>query len=102
VFQKLRCGFGVLWVMWASTVAAADWGHLRGRFVFDGKPPVRKPVLITADKEFCGNKNLLEEEVVVKPDSKGLANVAVWIYRVLRTKRLPPKSPMPKVRENPD
>jgi hypothetical protein len=75
--------------MLASTVAAADWGHLRGRFVFDGEPPVRKPVLITADKEFCGNKDLLEEEVVVKPDSKGLANVAVWIYRARGEAPLP-------------
>jgi hypothetical protein len=87
--QKLLYGLGIIGTLWASTLAAADWGYLRGRFVYEGEPPVRKPVTITTDKEFCGKKNILEEVVVVKPDTKGLANVAVWVYRARGDAPLP-------------
>ena len=46
--------------------ASFDGGDLKGRFVYDGTPPARKPVVITADKEFCGKQNILEENLVVE------------------------------------
>lgn len=55
-------------------------GDLRGRFVYDGAAPARKPVVITADKEFCCKQNILEENLVVNPVNRGVANVFVWLY----------------------
>lgn len=60
--------------------ASFDGGDLKGRFVYDGTPPERKPVVITADKDFCGKKNILEENLVVDPANRGVANVIVWLY----------------------
>lgn len=61
-----------------KTVCAAEWASLKGRFVFDGDAPV--PEKITADKdvEVCGKHNLINEEVVVS-ESKGLANVVIFV-----------------------
>jgi hypothetical protein len=68
----------------AAPLAAAnssfDGGDLKGRFVYDGDPPVRKPIVITADQEFCGKQNILEENLVVNPANRGLANVIIWLY----------------------
>jgi hypothetical protein len=60
-------------------LGAELWGDLTGRFVYDGEPPERKPIHITADVEFCGGKNLLEEHLVVHPENRGVANVIVWL-----------------------
>lgn len=65
-----------------------DGGNLKGRFLYDGAPPPRKPVVITADKEFCGKQNILEENLVVNPANRGLANVFVWLY-LAREESLP-------------
>lgn len=68
---------------------AFDGGDLKGRFVYDGAPPARKPIVITADKEFCGKQNILEEHLVVNPANRGLANVIIWLYQASR-EPLPP------------
>ncbi len=72
-----------------SIARSAEWGDLKGRFVYDGSPPERKPVTITADHDFCGKKSILEEHLVVHPVNKGVANVIVWLY-VGRTDKQPP------------
>jgi len=64
----------------AAVGGAFDGGDLQGRFVYGGDPPARKPVVITADKEFCGKQNILEENLVVNPANRGLANVIIWLY----------------------
>ena len=60
----------------ASQAPAAEWASLKGRFVFDGTPPV--PVEITADKdvEVCGKHKLVNEELVVS-DDKGLSLIHI-------------------------
>ena len=72
----ILCGLAALQATFAG---AAEWGDLKGRFVYDGQPPERKPLTITADLEFCGSKNLLDEHLVVHPTNKGVANVIVWL-----------------------
>lgn len=67
-------------ILFGTAVGAEQWGDLKGRFVYDGEPPERKPLKITADLEFCGNKNLLEQHLVVHPSNKGVANVIVWLF----------------------
>ncbi len=63
----------------ASPALAQGWGSLKGRFVYDGKAPVPKPLQITKDSEVCGKHKLVDESLVVGADG-GLKNVVVYIY----------------------
>ncbi|HUY34833.1 MAG TPA: hypothetical protein VMV69_18955 [Pirellulales bacterium] len=57
--------------------AAAQWGTLKGRFVYDGKAPA--PEKIESGKEpACAKHHLVYEELVVGDDG-GLANVVVYV-----------------------
>ena len=63
--------------------AAADrWGDLVGRFVYDGKPPVRKKLKVDKDLECCGKfaeaGKIRDESLMVGPDG-GLGNVYVYV-----------------------
>jgi len=62
----------------ASSITAAEWGDLKGRFVLKGDAPKLDPLDINKDKEFCGAK--LPDPSIQVGDNKGLVNVAVWIY----------------------
>ena len=42
--------------------SAAEWGSIKGRFVFDGDVKA-EPISITKDKEYCGNHKLVDETV---------------------------------------
>ena len=59
--------------------AGSARGDLRARFVFDGPPPERKRIQVTADIEFCGKRDLYEEKLVVNPTNGGVANVVAWL-----------------------
>lgn len=63
----------------AISVAAADWGTLKGRFVLDGDPGDPAKVNVNKDTEFCGKHNLVDE-VIVAGDDGSLANVFVYLY----------------------
>ncbi len=60
------------------------WATITGKFVYDGaSAPVPRPISVTGqDASVCGVHNLVDESLVVDPNSKGLANVFVF----LRTK----------------
>ena len=58
--------------------AAAQWGDLFGRFVYDGAPPAPKPINVNKDQQVFGNLNLVDESLVVAEDG-GLANVLVFV-----------------------
>ena len=61
-----------------ETASAQAWGTLRGRFVYDGKPPVQQKCAVTKDTEVCRAHHPLVEDLIV--DTKGgVANVAVWL-----------------------
>ena len=61
------------------TANAADWGDLKGRFVFDGPPPERPKLQINKDVEFCGKHEPRSEKLVVHRDDRGIANVVLWL-----------------------
>jgi plastocyanin len=61
-----------------TNARAAEWGTLTGRFVYDGKPPVFKPISPTKDIEVCGKQEIPDEGLVVGQD-KGIANVVVML-----------------------
>jgi len=73
--------------------SAPQWGDLRARFVFDGVPPARKRIQVTADIEFCGKQDLYEENLVVNPGNAGVANVVAWMITSAKNAAPPPRSP---------
>lgn len=58
--------------------ASAQWGTLKGKFVYDGKAPAAVPLNITKDMEVCGKHNLVDESLVVDKNG-GVANVVVYV-----------------------
>jgi hypothetical protein len=71
-------------------VAADDqWGDFRGRFVFDGTPPVPAVIEPTQDKAVCGEFNLRGERLIVDAKTKGIANIIVWIDEAVSNAAVP-------------
>lgn len=63
----------------STAEAEGQWGHLTGRFVYDGEPPAREPIELTKDIEFCSKHNPVEQSLIVDNDNHGLGNVVVWL-----------------------
>lgn len=78
-----RCSTGVMFFILSCAVhglaAAADWGNLHLRFVFDGAAPERPILAINKDVEFCGKHQPKSEKLIVHPADKGIANVVMWL-----------------------
>lgn len=55
-----------------------SWGTLRGRFVYDGDPPVAQKANVNKDIDVCGKSSLVVEDLLVDP-SGGVANIGVWL-----------------------
>lgn len=73
--------FITLLVLSASSLPAqAQWGTIKGRFVFDGAPPAAKAISVTKDAAFCGKHDLKDESLVVNEENKGIANVVLTLY----------------------
>jgi hypothetical protein len=62
-----------------GATAAAEWGNLTVRFVYDGQPPKPKTLNVDKDKAVCGKQEVLSESVLVHPENRGLGNVLVWL-----------------------
>ncbi len=63
----------------AACLPAAEWGNLKGRFVYDGPSPERAVLTINKDPEFCGKHSPKSERLIVHPKDRGLANVVIWL-----------------------
>lgn len=62
----------------SQPASAADWGTLKGRFVYDGKPPVAEKLAIVR-AAVCEKNPPVDEELVVHPENRGVANVIVTL-----------------------
>jgi hypothetical protein len=64
----------------APETPAGRWGDLKGRFVYDGKPPAPKKVDLTRqrDRAYFEEVGIEDESLVVAKDG-GLANVLVYL-----------------------
>jgi hypothetical protein len=75
---SLFCSFMLsAFALMAAPVSAADFGTIKGRFVYKGEPKV-VPIQPTKDPEFCSQHKLFDETVVVGKKS-GLQNVFVYL-----------------------
>jgi len=61
-----------------SVDAHAEWGTLKGKFVYDGTPPSAGKIDVTKDVEVCGKHPLVDESLIVDPNG-GIANCIVWL-----------------------
>jgi hypothetical protein len=79
-FQAVGLGIGFAV---PTTVLAdrAQWGDLKGRFIYGGKPLERKKLKVDKDLECCGKFDIRDESLVVAADG-GLANVYIYLRSV--------------------
>ena len=61
-----------------SAANAAEWGSIKGRFVYDGTAPVPPKLTIDKDQATCGGHDLVDQSLEVGPTG-GVANVVVWV-----------------------
>lgn len=77
--RKLCVAALVISLSFAAIANAADWGNLKGQFVYDGEPPKPKPLTGLEKEPACTKHNLVDESLVVNAKNKGLANVIVFV-----------------------
>jgi len=73
-----------------AVLPAAEWGDLKLKFVYDGTPPAPAAISVTKDPQFCGQFGLVDEELVVNKENKGIANIVAYLY----TTKTGPKPPV--------
>lgn len=66
--------------------AQAQWGTIKGQVTVTGdvvtlKPLIAKGDAAAKDAAVCAADNVPDESVVIDPESKGLANVVVWLAK---------------------
>lgn len=64
----------------ANVSSAAEWGDLKATFVYDGTPPAPTSIVVNKDPQFCGQFGLVDEELVVNKENKGIANIVAYMY----------------------
>ena len=60
--------------------ASAQWGTLKGKFVFVGDVPTPVAINVTKDQDTCGKCELRQESLVVNPDNAGIRDIVVFLY----------------------
>ncbi len=84
-----------------SSAFAADWGTIKGKIVL--KDAVPKPVLLHAkganikDGETCAAMDVYKDDLVVDADTKGIANVFVFLAKAPKSIHPDAATPEPKV-----
>ena len=64
-----------------GTLPAAEWGNVKGQFLYDGNPPEPAKLRITKDEEECCKHELVDESLVVNGENHGLKNVVIYLYQ---------------------
>ena len=70
---------GSLYGMREGLASATDWADLSGKFVYDGKAPAPKLLLIKQDAKVFGKLGLVDESLVVDKKSGGVANIVIYV-----------------------
>lgn len=62
----------------APTLVAAEWGNLKGQFIFDGKAPVAIALNVAAQPQ-CAKHNVVDERLIVDKATLGIKNVVISV-----------------------
>lgn len=77
--------FGVVIAVLCGQTQADEWGSIRGQIVVDGDFPERQLLIAKdseiKDKEVCAAKDHYTEDLLIDKESKGLANVFVYLAK---------------------
>jgi len=65
----------------AGPLPAAEWGNMKGQFLYDGEAPKRAKLRITKDEEECCKHDLVDESLIVNSKNHGLKNVVIYLYQ---------------------
>lgn len=81
-----------------------EWGRLSGRFVFAGEVPQPERIEVTRDEDVCGVHPLYDRSLQVNSETRGLANVVVYLLSRDEVPIHPAlqKTPKPAVLDNRD
>ncbi len=85
VIRSVLCAGALL--IGGQLAGAAEWGDLTGQILFEGTPPIPEKATITSDKEVCCEHDVVDESLLVDPQSKGVQNVIVMMTRSRTDKR---------------
>ncbi|MEM8666350.1 MAG: methylamine utilization protein [Planctomycetota bacterium] len=77
--KKIICLASLLCFALCS-VAQAETGDLKVKFVYGGAVPTPTPIKADKDAEFCGKHKLKDESLIVNPSNKGIQNVILYVY----------------------
>lgn len=76
LMRRLIMFAAMLGLLVTASAAQAQWGTLKGRFVYDGDPP--KPKQIDTPN-VQPKEPVVDESLLVDPKTKGVANVVVYV-----------------------
>lgn len=68
-----------------------DWGSLQIQFLYNGEAPEPEVIMPIRGAELCGKFKIIDEELLVDPKTKGLANVVVTLNH--KRRELPKELP---------
>lgn len=80
------CGVAALAGAVSMNDVQAQWGGIKGKVVLDGDLPVLKPLIAKGDASakdaaVCAVNDVPDETAVVDPETKGVANVVVYLRK---------------------
>jgi len=69
-----------------EVTTGTSWGTLRGTFTYDGTPPTMEPYSVNRDLEACtiDGRAPPQETLVVDEETRGIANIAIYVRSVSR------------------
>ena len=62
-------------VLLSSSSMAQGWGNVQFKFTYGGEYAAPPKIAVTRDAAICGKFGLVDESLVVNPETKGIANV---------------------------
>ena len=81
----LRSMLPLLLIVHGSVSTADEWGSICGQIIVEGEIPAREVLIAkdaaVKDKQVCAAEEHLAEDLIIDRDSKGLANVFVYLAK---------------------
>ena len=76
----VKMGADLVCLLAASALPAADWGTLKGRFVYDGKVPAKKMLVVEKPECKMHAMTLRDESLMVGPKGQLQSRGKTWLF----------------------